>query len=82
MNEKKVIDMVEEDGEIVEETKFSKVKGYVKNNWRKIAVAVGAVAIGAIGYALGKSEDTIVYEELPPESTEDDVETVTPTEEE
>lgn len=71
MDEKKVIDMVE-DVEI-EETKFSsKVKGYVKNNWKKIAVAVGAVAVGAIGYTLGKSE-TIVYE-LPPVDETDDVE--------
>lgn len=79
MNEKKVIDMVEEDGEIVEETKISKMKGYVKNNWKKIAVAIGAVAIGAIGYTLGKS-DTIVYD-LPPVDESDDVENASTPEE-
>lgn len=79
-DENKVVDMVKvEEEDIVEVTKFSKVKSYIKGNWKKIAVAIGAVAIGAIGYTLGKS-DTIVYD-LPPESTEDDVETVTPTEE-
>lgn len=78
MENEKVIDMVE-DGEIVE-TKFSKVKSYIKGNWKKIAVAVGAVAVGAIGYTLGKS-DTIVYD-LPPESTEEeDVENVSTPEE-
>lgn len=79
MNEKKVIDMVEEDGEIVEETKISKMKGYVKSNWKKIAVAIGAVAIGAIGYTLGKS-DTIVYD-LPPVDESDDVENASTPEE-
>jgi hypothetical protein len=79
MDEKKVIDMVEEDGEIVEETKISKMKGYVKNNWKKIAVAIGAVAIGAIGYTLGKS-DTIVYD-LPPVDESDDVENASTPEE-
>ena len=78
MDEKKVIDMVE-DVEI-EETKFSKVKSYIKGNWRKIAVAVGAVAVGAIGYTLGKS-DTVVYDLPPVDDETDDVETVTPTEE-
>ena len=53
MENEKVIDMVEED-EIME-TKFSsKVKKYIKGNWKKIAVAVGAVAVGAIGYTFGK----------------------------
>ena len=79
MNEKKVIDMVEEDGEIVEETKISKMKGYVKSNWKKIAVAIGAVAIGAIGYTFGKS-DTIVYD-LPPVDESDDVENASTPEE-
>lgn len=79
-DENKVVDMVEvEEKDIVEVTKFSKVKSYIKGNWKKIAVVVGAVTVGAIGYTLGKS-DTIVYD-LPPESAEDDVETVTPTEE-
>lgn len=69
----KVIDMVE-DGEIVEETKISKVKGYVKDNWKKIALAVGAVAIGAIGYTFGsKNPETIIYD-LPPVNETDDVE--------
>lgn len=77
-DENKVVDMVE-DVEI-EETKVSKVKNYIKSNWKKIAVAVGVITVGAIGYTLGKS-DTVVYD-LPPESTEDDVETVTPTDEE
>lgn len=77
--ETKVIDMVE-DGEI-EETKFSKAKGYVKNNWKKIALAVGAVAIGAIGYTLGsKSDETVVYD-LPPVDETDDVENVSTPEE-
>ena len=79
MNEKKVIDMVEEDGEIVEETKISKMKGYVKSNWKKIAVAIVAVATGAIGYTLGKS-DTIVYD-LPPADESDDVENASTPEE-
>ena len=80
MDEKKVIDMVE-DVEI-EQTKFSKVKGYVKNNWKKIAVAVGAVAVGAIGYTLGsKNPETIIYDLPPVDDETDDVETVTPTEE-
>lgn len=82
MNEKKVIDMVEEDGEIVEETKVSKMKGYVKNNWKKIVVAVGAVAIGAIGYTLGsKNSDTVIYD-LPPVDESDDVENASTPEEE
>lgn len=80
-DENKVVDMVEvEEEDIVEVTKFSKVKSYIKGNWKKIAIAVGAITVGAIGYTLGKS-DTIVYD-LPPESTEDDVETVTPPTEE
>lgn len=77
MENEKVIDMVE-DGEIVE-TKFSKVKSYIKGNWKKIAVAIGAVAIGAIGYTLGKS-DTIVYD-LPPVDESDDVENASTPEE-
>ena len=79
MENEKVIDMVE-DGEIVE-TKFSKVKSYIKGNWKKIAVAVGAVAVGAIGYTFGKNSETIIYD-LPPVDESDDVETVTPPTEE
>lgn len=79
-DDNKVIDMVEEDVEI-DETKISKVKNYIKGNWKKIALAVGAVAVGAIGYTLGsKSDDTVVYD-LPPESTDDDVENVSTPEE-
>ena len=70
MDEKKVIDMVE-DVEI-EETKFSKVKGYVKNNWKKIAVGAVAIVAGAIGYTLGsKNPETIIYD-LPPVDDETD----------
>lgn len=77
----KVIDMTE-DGEIVEETRISKVKTYIKGNWKKIALAVGAVTIGAIGYTLGsKNPETIIYDLPPVDDETDDVETVTPTEE-
>ncbi len=73
MNEKKIVDMDEVKEETVEETKFSKVKNYIKGNWKKIALAVGAVAVGAIGYTLGSKSDTVVYE-LPPVDENDDVE--------
>ncbi|NSJ25480.1 hypothetical protein [Blautia glucerasea] len=78
MENEKIIDMVE-DGEIVE-TKFSKVKSYIKGNWKKIAVAVGAVAVGAIGYTFGKNSETIVYD-LPPVDESDDVENASTPEE-
>ena len=78
--ETKVIDMVE-DEEIVTETKISKAKKYIKGNWKKIAIAIGAVTVGAIGYALGsKSDDTVVYD-LPPVDETDDVENVSTPEE-
>jgi hypothetical protein len=79
MENEKVIDMVEED-EIME-TKFSsKVKKYIKGNWKKIAVAVGVVAVGAIGYTFGKNSETIVYD-LPPVDESDDVENASTPEE-
>lgn len=68
----KVIDMVE-DGEIVEETKISKVKGYVKDNWKKIAVGAVAIVAGAIGYSLGNRNSEVIYD-LPPINDTDDVE--------
>ena len=72
MNEKKIIDMTE-DGEIVEETRISKVKGYVKNNWKKIAVGAVAIVAGAIGYSLGNRNSEVIYD-LPPVDENDDVE--------
>lgn len=71
-------DMVEVEDGIVEETKEEKlpekIGKYVKSNWKKIAVAVGAVAIGALGFSWWTRHSDVIVYDLPPESTEDDVE--------
>lgn len=81
MNEKKVVDMEEFEEETKEEKLPEKIGTYLKCNWKKIAVAVGAVAIGALGFSWGTRHSDVVIYDLPPESTEDDVENVSTPEE-